>query len=62
VKKGSDLPPGFVAPMEPPSNSTDWGLWFDFFFNIGLWGYIIATFGLAGVWYVWSDIMFIIGW
>lgn len=62
VKKDSDLPPGFVAPMEPASNSTDWEVWAHLIFEIGWWGYLIATFGIVGVWYAWSDIMFIVGW
>ena len=63
VKSDDNLPPGHIAPLESiGGNPSDLDVAAQVGLEIGWWIYLLATFGIAGVWYILSDISYLIGW
>ena len=63
VKSDDDLPPGHIAPLESiGGNPSDLDVAVEVGIEIGWWILLLATFGIAGVWYILSDISYLTGW
>ena len=63
VKSDDDLPPGHIAPLESiGGNPSDLEVAGQVGLEIGWWIFLLATLGIAGVWYILSDISNLIGW
>ena len=63
VKSDDDLPPGHIAPLESiGGNPSDLEVAGQVGLEFGWWIFLLATFGIAGVWYILSDISYLTGW
>ena len=63
VKSDDDLLPGHIAPLESiGGNPSDLDVAAQVGLEIGWWIFLLATLGIAGVWYILSDISNLIGW
>ena len=63
VKSDDDLPPGHIAPLESiGGNPSDLEVATTVGLEIGLWIFLLATFGIAGIWFILSEISYLVGW